>query len=357
MSPNEPCPHTVHGEFFLNCGWCKRSNRPDLEAKARQPLADALPPETRVRIDKPGKGFNGSHLPGYLAWRVGWAGSEVWVNDKCLRDLRHERCGYGREDPRLFTFRDRLHVAFTGVDGPQGPTHQLYARLRSDLSVDRVWAPEYERRRSWEKNWSFFELDRRLYAVYSIAPHVVLRVDDDRVTAVYETLPALAWFGGHQRGGASPVRVGEFFYSFFHGCKDVQGKRKYSVGVYKFEAKPPFRPVAMTPDPLYWAPYCPDYYADVVFPGGATLEDGVWTVTAGADDRRLEQYTWRHTNVERLLRGPTVRRALPCLHLDKLVKKAGCSCSRKDTYLCGKGHGHVQQERQCEECSDYEPDG
>src|SRR5690606_34380981 len=89
-----------------------------------------------------------------------------------LPQLRHPRANYGREDPRLFVFRGRLHIAYIGVQGTgQGvATHQMYARLTDDLRVEEVFHPEYAFRREWEKNWQFFEWENELFAVYSIAP-------------------------------------------------------------------------------------------------------------------------------------------------------------------------------------------
>lgn len=369
----KPC-RKWHGDFQAGCHVCERVRiDPPYAAKWGEPEActhpyadyppDVLAPLGRTRFDRPGAGFNATHLGEFLAWRTGWAGSEIWINGRCMTDLRHERAGYGREDPRLFRFRDRPHLAFTGVDGQFGPTHQLYARLSPAADkIERVWAPHYIGRREWEKNWQFFEHERELYAVYEIGPtHKILHVRGDRADLFAETPTRLNWSGGEMRGGAPPVRVGDVFYHWFHGARDVHGRRRYNVGVYAFKAKPPFNVVGMTPDPILWADprNCPpEIWADVVFPGGASYDpgSGLWTVTCGIHDRWFEQLTWRHQDVMALLAQPTVRHPLPCLYLEKRVERANCACPRKDSYQCGKGHGVVRPGVECESCNDYEAD-
>ena len=51
------------------------------------------------------------------------------------------------------------------------------------------------------------------------------------------------------------------------------------------------------------------------------------------------------------------RRPLPCLHLGKLISRAGCACPRLDVRECTAGHGRVVQARECESCQDYDADG
>ncbi len=55
---------------------------------------------------------------------------------------------------------------------------------------------------------------------------------------------------------------------------------------------------------------------------------------------------------------PTVLRALPCISLGKLVKRARCAaCPRDDGRTCDAGMGMVKQSVQCETCLSYVADG
>ncbi len=269
--------------------------------------------------------FNGSMIRWQgrllMAYRDGWQGSNVHVAellddgtyravfDKTL-DLARPAANYGREDPRLFVFGGRLHVSFVGVQGENWQnngivTNQLYARLTDDLQVERVLYPDYASRQSWEKNWSFFECDGGLYAVYAVNPHRVLRIDGDETeVATTPDSPRLPWGGGEARGGAPPVRVGDEFVHWFHGSVGQHEGRSYNVGVCAFEARPPFRVTRMTPEPLLWSDATtkpPDQYCPVLFPAGAVLEGGKWKVSCGIHDRWLEVHEWDAARVDAAL--------------------------------------------------------
>lgn len=255
-----------------------------------------------------------------LAYRDGWAGSNVHVAE--LHDdyrvhrstrllLAHPRATGGREDPRLFAHGGRLHVAFIGVErvGQEVRTSQLYARLGDDLSVEAVHYPELAGRQ-WpmEKNWSPFSHDGELLAVYETGPrHVVVRLDGDRAERVADTPVDLPWAGGVMRGGAPPVRVGDRYYHWFHGRTGPNRSPHYNVGAMAFEAKPPFRAVALSPRPMLWgsptdnAAHPNPCYAVVAFPCGAVLEGGVWKVAMGWNDRGIRIAEWDAAAVDAAL--------------------------------------------------------
>lgn len=126
-------------------------------------------------------------------------------------------------DPRLLVFRGRLWAVYCHFRLPSllylveldGETLSARGPARPLLLDDRQWQ---------EKNWMLFEHDGELWAVYTIAPHVVLHLDlggDDgiRCRRAYATswdVSAYARRHGEPRGGALPVRVGDAFYVFFH---------------------------------------------------------------------------------------------------------------------------------------------
>jgi predicted GH43/DUF377 family glycosyl hydrolase len=251
-----------------------------------------------------------------LAYRTGWAGAQCHVSELDPADYRprsgttlalsHPDAKYGREDPRLFAFAGRLHVAFVGVMGPNGPTNVLYARLRDDLTVEQIYSPRLPKRQAWEKNWSFFEWNDLLLCVYETGPtHRVYHVRENEAYPFAETPNALPWSGGFLRGGAPPVRVGDRYYHWFHGQRPLSGAMKdYSIGVNVFEAKPPFRVVRQTPRPILRGDVSTkpaNQYTPTVFPAGAVLHGGIWKVSYGVHDRWCEVAGWDAAAVDAAL--------------------------------------------------------
>lgn len=236
-----------------------------------------------------------------LAFRTGWAGSEVGLAElgpdlrptgaARLLNLRHPAAAWGREDPRLFVHHGRLHVSFTGVVVDRGvtTTNVLYALLRDDWSVEAVHHPQIPDRQPWEKNHAYFSHNGELFAVYSVRPHRVYRVEGAFAELRYETPGPPEWSGGYLRGGAGPVFFAGRYWHWFHGR--VDGARSvYNAGVYTFEPRPPFRVTACTPDPVYVADPATNThgnYADVFFVAGAVrAPGGGWLLSGGEHDRR-----------------------------------------------------------------------
>lgn len=275
------------------------------------PRIDALPPLSRRLVQLPGH-FNA----GMIEWHgrlicASRLNSSIYLSEldadfhplwvKRLV-LNHSACANGQEDPRLFALRGKLHVWFAGtVAGKTRQSvrvNQLYAELTDDFTTSRIFAPDYPKRTQWEKNWAPFEHDSELHCVYSVAPHVVLKIDGDRVVEEYRTANRFLWSGGFHRGGAAPVRVGDRYVHFTHGNLTVITGRPtndhyYSVGLVEFAAEPPFGVIRQTPTPLMWASERDVSPPDrkevrVVFPCGAFLRDGRWLVSMGTGDQRVE---------------------------------------------------------------------
>jgi hypothetical protein len=182
-----------------------------------------------------------------------------------------------------------------------------FARLAQDLRVSEVVFPVLRRRNAIEKNWQFFSADGRLYAVYSIAPHRVLSIEGSEAYTSNLTSTSAEWSGGELRGGASPVRIGDRFLSFFHSSVSHGRELVYNVGVYTFEASAPFRVLAVTPHPIARADVAgiAGNGKRVLFPCGAMLKPGEpdrWIVSAGIDDRNAELFEVDGRHVEECLR-------------------------------------------------------
>lgn len=322
-NPTETCTRDHPAAAVWNCASCPQHTGwtpPPARESLLPPLAVRdIGPAGLVRTKDRGA-FNGG-LFRYrgrllLAYRSGWSGSVCHVAEladdfsvvrSVWLDLRHAEAKAGAEDPRLFEHGGKLHVAFAGVWRRNGrvTTSQLYARLGDDYGVERVFAPKYAARADMEKNWGFFSHGGVLYAVYSVKPHVVLRIDGDRATKAHEEPYPWGWSGGFLRGGASPVLVGDEYLSITHGRLNHDGTSTYSVGAYTFKAEPPFQPVAAVEHPIHWADSA-SARADrsnlaVVFPQGAILEGGRLHVGMGRNDTRVQVATWDAAELTNLL--------------------------------------------------------
>ena len=218
-------------------------------------------------------------------------------------------------DPRMCSFGDRLLLHFNS--GARKPNDIFLVELDPDtlrpigrccpLLLGHPRAPV-------EKNWMFFAHDDVLYAVYSIVPHRVLRVDLNgsgpvRCTSVHCTgwdAGALVVNHGEPRGSTPPVRIGDSFHSFFHTryqrpfARRVIGALRgfslesftYGTGAYRFRAAPPFEPESFTPELLFEPPMRPQsprpslacWNDSAIYASGAVLEGAEWVVSAGFHD-------------------------------------------------------------------------
>ena len=236
------------------------------------------------------------------------------------RGILHARCELRQEDPRLFVHRGRLHMSFVGVDARTGKegidglgAQVMYCELDPETfrPVQTVY-PHYEKRSIWEKNWGFFEYNDALFAVYSIKPHIVLHIHGDHATHAYTTEVPHAWTGGHLRGGAPPVRIGNHFWHWFHGRSGLGVDAMYNTGVYTFAAAPPFAVRGMSRSPLQWAdPESrpnPEETASVVFVAGAHFdaEADQWLTSQGIHDDHVEIIAWDWEQVFTALEEPQV---------------------------------------------------
>ncbi len=202
-------------------------------------------------------------------------------------------------DPRLFSHLDRIHLAFAAIGGTR--IRQLFAVLRDDLSAERVWEVPYAGTRVVEKNYAAYSCGGSLLAIYSHSPWVII----DCLTGEEVSRQAgIPWEYGEPRGGAPPVLCNGEWYSWFHGTQLTNGLRRYTVGVCTFEAKPPFRPLRISPIPVL----LPDEVdrdspsgLSCVFPCGVFLQDSHWVLSAGYMDREARVYVFDREEVERQL--------------------------------------------------------
>jgi len=229
--------------------------------------------------------------------------------------------GNNHEDPRLFLHDQKPFLSFvtrscvsggfcTGVQNlenaevawiPFGKNMTLNGEPLSRCVVTSA--------KRHEKNWSYFSFDGSLHFVYSIQPHIVVRVSNWRPVITFETDATLDWPFGKPRGGTPPVLLNGEYLTFFHSFITVPEansglrRRVYIMGAYAFQARPPFRITKWSPLPLSYGMYSRKAWADVIFPGAALLRENVWHVYYGHNDQECRVMTIRHDQLEASLVG------------------------------------------------------
>lgn len=243
--------------------------------------------------------------------------------------------GEWHADARFCTINGRLFVHYNDGGSKTG-NHIFLVELDPDML--QVSGPARQLildgpRQVVEKNWMLFEHEGELWAIYSISPHVVLKVElVDQLTALcrpcyrqeWEAHPYAARYGP-LRGGTPPLRRGDCYVSIFHSLFPVRPLRRiifrllrrqpaatirYVAGVYTFTAAPPFTPQWLHPEPLIQPPLLPRrFYPQLdsriersAYPCGTVYHNGQWLVSFGAQ----EEYCCIVTIEDRLL---PVRRA------------------------------------------------
>lgn len=314
--PNQPCGSPLHwcnhfGDKTAKSGECVGADR--MCAACEFHPANQIPKNPLEGHFNPSiMEFDGKLV---LASRHGWTGARIYITylDKDLRptsvpavlDLGHPLSQTGQEDPRLFMFAGKPHIAFIGFN--KTGTSQMVAELDENFNPVNIYAPTYDKRTyPLEKNWSFFTAPGgELCSVYSISPHVILCHRGTVAEKVCEVDWRPTWGRmGHLRGGAPPVKVGDEYWHFFHGMSWREGlkHKDYSIGLYTFDATFPFAP--RRGPILLRTPPCDraNWTASVVFPCGAYLsESGKWLVSYGVNDESFKIESFSHNNLDDLL--------------------------------------------------------
>jgi hypothetical protein len=293
------------------------------------------------------------------------AGSVVPLSDTLIG------VNQGIGDPRLVQHGERTYLLYCRF----APISHLYL---TELDMDTLAAKGASRllalpaRQRHERNWMLFSHDGDLLAVYTISPHVILRLDlagqaevaCERIFTTHWNVGAYTRRYGEMRGGTSPVRVGDSYYAFFHsscftgwvhplvrrvrrrlGGQSPEGgqlrgdgqstsnvihklhrlytryfvRLRYSGGFYGFSARPPFAPTCCAETPvLVPEDESPAFRTDrlrpiarqVVFPTGAALgENGQWLVAYGVHDERCKIRSLDHAALLRRCTGVQTERA------------------------------------------------
>jgi predicted GH43/DUF377 family glycosyl hydrolase len=163
-------------------------------------------------------------------------------------------------DPRYFRLSDGLWMMWNNghVDGVN---KQFLVKVSEDGLRPVGKAREIRMtgaRRKTEKNWSLFEDANGVWAVYSVTPHRILKVDMSSDSVITCRLAAESeWTAGYSklygalRGGAQPIQVGSHFFNLVHSSYNMPEGREYVAAVYQFEASYPFKPTQELPTPIF----------------------------------------------------------------------------------------------------------
>ncbi|MFM8926709.1 MAG: polysaccharide pyruvyl transferase family protein [Rhodoluna sp.] len=214
-------------------------------------------------------------------------------------------------DPRLFRLQGKVFMVWNNGHTEDGSNNQYMVEL-DDQGNPAGKAREIvlrAARRKTEKNWAFFEAEGKIWAVYSVSPHRILRVDMDSSTTevlcdidnIASWKPVYSEVFGAFRGGAQPIQVGDKFVNVVHSRYNMPDGAEYVPAVYEFSAMYPFHPVRELPYPvsLNFDPHTdpsahgfPDEVKEdlnpttswVIYPTGFAFSEGKFVISGGFND-------------------------------------------------------------------------
>lgn len=208
------------------------------------------------------------------------------------------------QDCKFFEYKNELILkCVSGVSFRDNYFHEKWIILDDDFNQKNVIHPVYGGNGATyhlntcdEKNWTMFELDSKLYFIHKFYPHTVVETNltGDIITEyITHENNSFSWSYGDIRLSTNPVKVNDYFFSFFHSHILIEKQRVYFVGWYKFKAKPPFEVIEVSKKPIIGANNSrpnlrkkfEEYNPLCVFPMGVILDDNKITMSAGINDQ------------------------------------------------------------------------
>jgi predicted GH43/DUF377 family glycosyl hydrolase len=224
------------------------------------------------------------------------------LKEICL-DIKEEYDFEQFEDPRVLIHENKIYISCATYSHDKfSLIHQKMIVLDENFNHIKNIHFKYglngksiEENIGVEKNWTFFIHENRLMCIYKIDPHIVVEFDwNGNVTGEYVSYEKVQnkWPYGICRGGTNPIYKEGLYHSFFHSSIYWKGnKRKYVMGKYAFESKPPFRICFFDEKPIIWGNSIDQRINSklnplVVFPCGAILENNRFIVSFGINDEK-----------------------------------------------------------------------
>lgn len=318
------CSVTAHNVKQTDhlCETCKDKPKP-LDKVWDKQVSNLLPNKTNQNFNCSIIEYVGTKI---FAWRHRWGGAQIGICelDNNWKPTKQQLLHFPytinnvyQEDPRLFIFKDQLHVAFTAVRPESRHPNKVVAKVgyaslklnsqKTQWVIDKTYLPEYTDSMHWEKNWGFFESQGKLWCVYDAEKHIILEMDNGKPRLAYSnnvrTIPGSS---GLIRGGASPQFFRGQFYSFIHFRQEP---KFYRGGLYTFDSQPPFNITGYVPyaflNPV--KEHCTNAHAsEVVYPAGAALIDWRWVISYGAYDKDSRLAAYDVNEVEKAIKRRVV---------------------------------------------------
>lgn len=208
------------------------------------------------------------------------------------------------EDPRLFEFNDKLYLSYVMVPYPvpsvaPSPCAMGYGEIVKESEAWRLKEhirPNIGRNNltAQEKNWLFFEHDKKLHLIYQCSPEqIVYELNRDAMVREWKSNSPVCSFGDI-RGGTQPIPYQGHWLRFFHTLVKTPTQEvfwQYNIGALLMEPTPPFRILAVSKHPILSGDerFFEDwkfYKSRVTICYGAIESEGGWIVSCGINDSR-----------------------------------------------------------------------
>ncbi len=206
------------------------------------------------------------------------------------------------EDPRLFTFQNKLWVSYVYVPFPIPPIPPTpcaigYGQLSENngaWTLTNHIRPKIGKNdlTAQEKNFVFFEYDGKLHCIYQCSPkQIVYELHGDSAVKDYHT-PTPSCSFGNPKGGTQPIDFNGQWLRFFHTqTNQSPGEIKwhYHTGALLMESKPPFAITTISKHPILsgderYHEGWPFHKTRCVIPYGAITDEAGYRVAVGIND-------------------------------------------------------------------------
>jgi hypothetical protein len=207
------------------------------------------------------------------------------------------------EDARLFITGKRLYIIYNDCEEEVGwGERRMYvSELQEKQGVFYAVNPDCIKRFEgevpgrMEKNWTPFDFFGKTYFAYSLVPHQIFAYPGKgRAKTLCTTINDISWQYGTPRSGVQPQLLNSTQYlGLFHSSARVNTPYSkgepmwhYFMGVYLFNAEPPFEITAISPEPIVGESFYDEtiVFKKVIFPGGYIFDDSSIWVFYGRDD-------------------------------------------------------------------------